>query len=290
LLTAFSYFHAHRPPIRYGLDYTLYDYLVIYSDIWLGLFFLLASAIPFMLVYDRRRAQARDLVPIAVMSAIAVAGRAAFAIIPIPHFRPVSAIVIITALAFGPESGFLTGALTAFVSNFLFGQGPWTPWQMFCWGMIGFIAGILNNAGLFRKKEGKDYFKSKRWDKLCPECTNRGDMLLFARQIGSHAPMTLCIYGLLTGFGYGWVMNIYYLIGYLDNITWLTILPLYVSSFFFDLSQGVCTFLVLWALAEPWGRKLERIKVKFGLVGEAKNYEMPSIPAAVSENQAEVLT
>ena len=57
-----------------------------------------------------------------------------------------SAIIIITAVAFGPEAGFLTGALTAFVSNFIFGQGPWTPWQMFSWGMIGFLAGLLRQG------------------------------------------------------------------------------------------------------------------------------------------------
>ena len=73
------------------------------------------------------------------------------------------------------------------------------------------------------------------------------------------------MFGLLSGFGYGWVMNLYYIIGYINPITWQSVAAAYVSSFFFDLSHGVCTFLVLWALGGPWIKKLNRVKVKFGL-------------------------
>lgn len=90
--------------------------------------FLVASALPFWFVYDRKRARARDLVPVALMAVLCVVGRTAFALIPLPSFKPVTAIVVVTALAFGPEAGYLTGALAGFLSNFLFGQGPWTPW------------------------------------------------------------------------------------------------------------------------------------------------------------------
>ena len=49
----------------------------------------------------------------------------------------------ITGIAFGPQAGFLTGAIAAFASNFFFGQGPWTPWQMFAYGFTGFWAGLV---------------------------------------------------------------------------------------------------------------------------------------------------
>ena len=78
-------------------------------------------------MYDRKRAGARDLVPVALMAALCVVGRTAFALIPLPNFKPMTAIIIVTALAFGPEAGYLTGALAGFLSNFLFGQGQWTP-------------------------------------------------------------------------------------------------------------------------------------------------------------------
>lgn len=208
------------------------------------------------------------------MAAIAVVGRTVFEIIPLPNFKPCSAIIIITAVAFGPEAGFLTGALTAFVSNFIFGQGPWTPWQMFTWGLVGFLAGILQNAGVF-KGRSRRHFTAQWWDRLCPENTNRGDLLHFVRQLTDHAPLRLCLYGFLSGFLYGWIMNLYFIIGYVSPLTWQTIGAAYLSSFFFDFCHGLCTFLVLWALGDPWVRKLERIKIKFGLTAEKRNYVLP---------------
>ena len=97
---------------------------------------LLACAIlPFFQLFERRKPQARELVTLAVLCAIAVAGRAAFYMLP--QFKPVAAIVIIAGVCLGAQSGFLVGAVSAFVSNFFFGQGPNTPWQMFAFGIIG---------------------------------------------------------------------------------------------------------------------------------------------------------
>ena len=106
-----------------------------------SLILIVYSIIPFLLSYEKRKPQARELVTIAVMCAIAVASRAAF--IMLPHFKPMLGIIMITGMAFGAEAGFLTGALAAFVSNFIFGQGPWTPWQMFAYGIGGLLAGLL---------------------------------------------------------------------------------------------------------------------------------------------------
>ena len=140
LMVAYGYYQGHRPTVNPVGSRTFWDYLILNSDILLGLLFLVASSIPFILVFDKKKPQAREMVPIAVMAAIAVVGRTVFSIIPLPNFKPCSAVIIITAIAFGPEAGFLTGALTGFVSNFIFGQGPWTPWQMFTWGLVGCIS------------------------------------------------------------------------------------------------------------------------------------------------------
>ena len=61
----------------------------------------------------------------------------------LPQFKPVLALTIIAGVAFGGEVGFLVGAMTMLTSNMIFGQGPWTPWQMFAMGIIGFLAGVL---------------------------------------------------------------------------------------------------------------------------------------------------
>ena len=136
LLIAYAWFMNHRPPLHIKSEWTFQDTLIQNSDLILSFLFLIVSALPFYLVFDRKKVKARELTPIALMAALCVVGRAAFSLIPLPNFKPVSAIIIITALAFGPEAGYLTGALAAILSNFLFGQGPWTPWQMFCWGLV----------------------------------------------------------------------------------------------------------------------------------------------------------
>ena len=93
LMAAFGYYHSHRPAVNPVGSRTFWDYVILNSDILLGLFFLLASAIPFLLVFDKKKPQARELVPIAVMAAIAVVGRTVFEIIPLPNFKPCSAII-----------------------------------------------------------------------------------------------------------------------------------------------------------------------------------------------------
>ena len=155
---------------------------------------------------------------------------------------------------------------------------------MFTWGLVGFLAGILKNAGVFAEKN-RPHFTAKLWDRLCPENTNRGDLLHFVRQLTDHAPLRLCLYGFLSGFLYGWIMNLYFIIGYVSPITWQTVGAAYVSSFFFDFCHGLCTFLVLWALGDPWVRKLERIKIKFGLTAEERHYVLPPSSFQISERE-----
>ena len=105
--------------------------------------------IPFLLAFESRKPQARELVLLAVLGALAVASRAAFGFVP--HFKPMLAIVMLTGIAFGPEAGFLCGAISGFASNFIFGQGPWTPWQMFAYGIGGMLAGLFALCGVLKK-------------------------------------------------------------------------------------------------------------------------------------------
>ena len=106
---------------------------------------LLECMLPFFLVYEGKKPKPRELVVIAVLCAIGVAGRAAFFMLP--QFKPVMALTIIAGVAMGAETGFLVGAMTMLVSNILFSQGPWTPWQMFAMGIVGFLAGLLFRKG-----------------------------------------------------------------------------------------------------------------------------------------------
>jgi len=101
---------------------------------------IIEAMLPFFFLFESRKPQARELVTIAVMAALAVAGRVA---IPVPNFKAITGIVMIAGMAFGPQAGFMTGAVSAFASNFFYAQGPWTPWQMLAYGAGGFLAGLL---------------------------------------------------------------------------------------------------------------------------------------------------
>ncbi len=194
LMAAFGYYHSHRPAVNPVGSRTFWDYIILNSDILLGLLFLLASAIPFILVFDKKKPQARELVPIAVMAAIAVVGRTVFEIIPLPNFKPCSAIIIITAVAFRAGGGLSYRRADRLCQQLHFRTGPWTPWQMFTWGLVGFLAGILQNAGVF-KGRSRRHFAAQWWDRLCPENTNRGDLLHFcAAAYRPRAPAALPVW------------------------------------------------------------------------------------------------
>ncbi len=222
---------------------TILILIVIPATILFGVFFLndrkyyfisilivIYTMIPFLMVFESRKPQARELIVIAVLSAIAVAGRAAFFMLP--QFKPVVAIVIIAGVCFGAESGFLVGAVSGFVSNFFFGQGPWTPWQMFCFGIIGFLAGILFKKGKLKK--------------------NR---------------LQLCIFGgLATLFIYGGLINIAALLMFSSKISFKALLATYISGIPFDLVHAVATVFFLFVISQPMIEKLDRIKIKYGLI------------------------
>ena len=197
---------------------------------FISLLILLECMIPFCLVFESRKPQARELVVIAVLCAIGVAGRAAFFMLP--QFKPVMALTIIAGVAFGGETGFLVGAMTMLVSNIMFSQGPWTPWQMFCMGIIGFLAGVLFRKGLLRRSR-----------------------------------ISLCIFGALAAIIiYGGIMNSAAALIWLGTIDWKILVTYYVTGFPMDCVQAAATWLFLWFAAEPMLEKMDRIKVKYGLI------------------------
>ena len=107
-----------------------------------SLLVVIYTMIPFFMIYEKRRPKAREIVLLAVMTAIVVFAHIAFHLAAVPIG---TALVIVAGISMGPEAGFLVGALARFVCNFYQGQGPYTPWQMFCWGLLGFLAGLAFN-------------------------------------------------------------------------------------------------------------------------------------------------
>ena len=111
------------------------------SAVWVTLCVAVLSVLPFFLTFERKEKSTRTLLLLAALTALSVAGRVLFGMLP--FFKPVTAFVIIAGVAFGGEAGFLTGSLSAVLSNFYFGQGPWTPFQMLAWGIIGLLSGVF---------------------------------------------------------------------------------------------------------------------------------------------------
>lgn len=192
---------------------------------------LLECMLPFFLVFEGRKPQARELVIVAVLCAVGVASRAA--LIMLPQFKPTVALTIIAAVAFGGETGFLVGAVTMLASNVLLGQGPYTPWQMFAAGIIGFLAGTLHRKGLLPR-----------------------------------ARLPLCVFGSLAALVlYGGLMNLQSAVQASPGVLSLKIVLAYCASGFpMDCIHAAATWFFLWVAAEPLLEKLERVKTKYGLV------------------------
>lgn len=104
---------------------------------------LMLSFVPFIWVYEKRKPKAREIVTVAVMCALTVVSNLICAYTVPLHAG--TAMVIIAGVALGPQTGFLVGAMSRFVCNFFMGQGAWTPWEMFAWGLLGALAGIMFN-------------------------------------------------------------------------------------------------------------------------------------------------
>ena len=193
-----------------------------------GTLVIIEVLIPFILAFEGRKPQARELVVIAVMCAIAVAARAA---IPLPHFKPMFAVIIISGFAFGPETGFLVGAIGAFASNFFYGQGAYTPWQMMAYGTAGLLGGWFYARGWVRRK-----------------------------------PLMMAIFGFLCVLlVVGPLLDTCTVFLTLTEITPATAWPLYLSGLPVNTSQGLCTFLTILLLGKPLLEKLDRVKLKFGI-------------------------
>lgn len=180
----------------------------------------------FFLSFERRETGPIRLVLPAVMTALSVAGRLLFAVLP--GFKPVTAMVVLTAMYFGGEAGFLTGALTAVLSNFYFGQGPWTPFQMVTWGLLGFVAGLLRNR-----------LKASR--------------------------LFLALYGAVAGVAFSLLMDVWTAVWIDGTLTLSRYLAAVATSGGYMLLYALSNVIFLLLLRKPMGEILGRIQKKYGI-------------------------
>ena len=194
-----------------------------------GTLIILELLVPFFMAFEGRRPQARELVVIAVMCAIAIAARVA---IPIPNFKAIFAVIMLSGIAFGPEAGFMVGAISAFASNFFYGQGPYTPWQMMAYGAGGMLAGFCFAKGRLPQK-----------------------------------PLTMAVFGFLAVVLWvGPLLDTSSVFLMLSDINWNSLLLTYGAGLSVNISQAACTVLIMLLFGRPLLDKLDRIKVKYGMM------------------------
>ena len=180
------------------------------------------AVVLFLAGFERKAVGSRRLVIVSVMTALCITGRF------IPLFKPITALTIITAMYLGGESGFLVGAMAALLSNFYFGQGPWTAFQMLAWGLIGLFAGYL------------------------------------AQPLKKHRALLL-LYGVLSGLVYSMAMDVWTVMWYGSTLNWSVYLSAIIAALPHTILYALSNFAFLWFLARPFGEKLERVKIKYGV-------------------------
>ncbi len=193
-----------------------------------GVLIITELSVPFFMMFEKRKPQARELVVLAVMIALAVIGRVA---IPIPHFKAAFAIIMLTGIAFGPEAGFIVGAITAFASNFFYGQGAYMPWQMMAYGAGGMLAGFVFIKNKIRK------------------------------------PWIMAIFGFLANvFWIGPILDSSHVFIMMPRISFEAITAALASGFPVNVSQGICTAIMMFVFGRPLLEKLDRVKQKYGML------------------------
>ena len=196
---------------------------------FISLLVIFEGLLPVFFGFEKRKPAARELVMLSVLCALAVAGRAALSMLP--QFKPSLALIIITGACFGGAKGFLAGALCGFVSNFFFGQGPWTPWQMLAFGLCGYLSGLLFESELLKKTR-----------------------------------TALSIFGFLaTILVYGVIVNVGSLLIYQPYPTAWALLSSVLMGLPFDLLHAASTVFFLWLLSDTMIEKIERVKIKYDM-------------------------
>ncbi len=193
-----------------------------------GVLIIIELAIPFFMAFERRKPQARELVILAVMCALAIIGRVA---IPIPHFKAAFAVIMLAGIAFGPETGFIVGAITAFASNFFYGQGAYMPWQMMAYGAGGMLAGFVFIGNKIPRKSS-----------------------------------VMAIVGFLANVLWvGPLLDTSHIFIMMPEISFSTITASLASGFPVNISQGISTAIMMFLFGKPLLEKLDRVKQKYGM-------------------------
>lgn len=192
----------------------------------------------FFFTYEKKRPQPRDIMPIVIMCVVSALGRIVFNFIP--QVQPSTAIIIIMGICYGRQAGFITGAMTALVSNMILGQGPWTIWQMTAWGIIGFLAGFIRCYPFGQTTESN--FKKTT------------HILLVA------------VFGFFSAFLFSMITDIWTIASIGSALTPSLAISIFTTGMIFNISHAIGNVIFIFLLYPAFAKKLLRLKHKYGIL------------------------
>lgn len=189
------------------------------------------AIVAFFFEFERRALGSKEVALVAMLGTISAVLRVAFA--AVPNVQPCTFLIICSGYVFGPVAGFMVGSTTALVSNFFLGQGPWTPYQMLAWGLVGVSAALLRR---FRP-----------------------------------GTLGLVLFGVLSGYLYGWMVSAWYWASFTYPLTFRTFIAYQLTGVWLDTFHAAGNALFLWLFGMKTVKILERFRRRFNwrLSGQA---------------------
>lgn len=188
---------------------------------------LIVSMLPFFVSFEREEHCAKEITLISSLIALAVVSRAVFYLIP--QVKPIAAVVGVSGAVLGAKRGYIVGAFSMFVSNFIFGQGAWTPFQMVAMGVVGLIFGMV--------------FEKIKVNKISLAVVGFFSVLIF----------------------YGLIVDLSSVLYFNSDMSLKGIIAVYAAGVPFNLVFGVTTAVFLFLFGETFIKKIERINIKYGI-------------------------
>lgn len=195
------------------------------NGFWIALVCAVIIILGYFLCFELKKPSVQRIMPIVILVALGSVGRIVFAFIP--QVQPTTAIVIIAGATLGSTDGFMTGALCALVSNVILGQGPWTPFQMIAWGIVGALAGLISKI-----------------------------------KYGGALPV-MTVYSAVAAFIYSILVDVYTVMTFWEGMTLTYALTVFSAGIVFNVSHMIGNVIFMLILFVPFNHMLKRVKLKY---------------------------
>lgn len=203
---------AFTPPLRELVSWGLIATVLV-----------ILAILAFFFEFEAAALSSKEIALVAMLGTLSAVLRIPFAVIP--NVQPCTYLIICSGYVFGPVVGFMVGSVTALVSNFFLGQGPWTPYQMFAWGLAGVTASYVRRFRL-----------NTLW---------------------------LIVFGAIWGYLYGWIMNTWFWLSFIYPLTLRTFAVYQLNSVWFDTLHAIGNVIFLGLFGMKTIAILERFRQRF---------------------------